>query len=468
VNKIRDFKVFNCKVISKLGKNLAEIMKGKLPNQDQRNLFRSILKDIINPKHELAILAHRIDWQYFEESFSPLYSHTGQPGVPIRTMVGLLLLKRIYNLGDETVMAQWVQNPYFQYFCGEAEFQWEAPCDPSDMVHFRKRIGEEGAEKILEASIQTRRDEIRSTNDVLIDTTAQEKNITYPTDAKLLIKVIKRCNKIAKAEGVEQRQSYKSTMKKLLLKQRFAHHPKRKKEAAAALRKLRTIAGRLVRELERKLDQDALEQYEEVLQNCNKIVTQRKNDSNKIYSLHEPETACIAKGKAHKKFEFGSKVSFAVVPKINIIVGIKNFNGNPNDTSTLEPALENIEKVCKIKFKNAIVDRGYKGKKMVRDTIIVTPRPPSSRQPYTNNTMRKKCKSRATVEPVIGHTKYGNRMIKNYLKGIAGNSINANLAAAGFNFKGLLRKIKEEVLWLKILLEIIIREKQLSPVNISS
>ncbi len=439
-------------------------MKGKLPNQNQRNLFRPILKDIINPKHEVAILSDRINWQDFEDSFSPLYSHTGQPGTPIRTMVGLLLLKRIYNLGDETVIEQWVQNPYFQYFCGEAEFQWTPPCDPSDMVHFRKRIGEQGAEKILEVSIDARRDEIKTTNDVLVDTTAQEKNITYPTDSKLLIKVIKRCNKIAKQEGVEQRQTYQRTMKKLLLMQRFAHHPKRKKEAKAALRKLRTIAGRLVRELERKLAQEAFARYELELKNCLRVVEQKKSDNNKIYSLHEPDTACIAKGKAHKKFEFGSKVSFAVVPKVNIIVGIKNFKGNPNDTSTLEPALENVEKVSKIKFKNAIVDRGYKGKKKVRDTIIVSPKPPSSRQPYSKNTMRKKCKSRAAVEPVIGHTKHGCRMIKNYLKGNAGNAINANLAAAGFNFKGLLRKIKEEVLWLKILLEIYLKTYSIDPV----
>lgn len=443
-------------------------MKGKLPNQNQRNLFRPILKDIINPEHELAILSNLINWQDFEDSFSPLYSHTGQPGVPIRSMVGLLLLKRIYNLGDETVMEQWVQNPYFQYFCGEAEFQWEPPCDPSDMVHFRKRIGEHGAEKILAVSIDTRRDEIKPTNDVLVDTTAQEKNITYPTDSKLLVKVIKRCNKIAKQEGIKQRQTYQRTMKKLLLKQRFAHHPKRKKEAKAALRKLKTIAGRLVRELERKLDQETFAHYEQELRNCLRVIEQKKSDNNKIYSLHEPDTACIAKGKAHKKFEFGSKVSFAVVPKVNIIVGIKNFNGNPNDTLTLEPALENVEKVSKIKFKNAIVDRGYKGKKKVRNTIIITPRPPSSRQPYSKNTMRKKCKSRAAVEPVIGHTKHGCRMIKNYLKGNAGNTINANLAAAGFNFKGLLRKIKEEVLWLKILLEIYFKTHCISPVIFSS
>ncbi len=421
-------------------------MKGNLPNQGQKNMFRPVLLEIINPRHELAILAHQINWDTFEKSFAKLYSHIGQPGVPIRTMVGLLLLKRIYNLGDETVMAQWLQNPYFQYFCGEAEFQWEYPCDPSDLVHFRKRIGEDGAEKIFQVSVETRKDEIK-TKDILVDTTAQEKNITYPTDAKLLLKVIQLCNKIAKQENITQRQTYKRTMKKLLLKQRFAHHPKRKKEARAALRKLRTIAGRLVRELERTLDDLALKQYAEQLINCNKIIVQQKQDKNKIYSLHEPSTACIAKGKAHKKFEFGSKVSFAVVPGVNIIVGVKNFNGNPNDTTTLEPALDNVEKISGIKFKNAIVDRGYRGKKDINGTTIVMPRPPNAKQPYSKATMRKKCRTRAAVEPVIGHVKHDCRMARNYLKGMIGNDINANLAAAGFNFRGLLNKIKEAILW---------------------
>ncbi len=421
-------------------------MKGKLPSQDQKNLFRPILKEIVNPKHELVILANKMDWKYYENCFGVHYSHLGRPSVPIRTMVGLLLLKRIYNLGDETVMEQWLQNPYFQYFCGESEFQWEYPCDPSDMVHFRKRIGAEGAEKIFQSSVTIRKDEIKN-NDVLIDTTAQEKNITYPTDAKLLIKVIELCNKIAENENISQRQNYKRTIKKLLSKQRFAHHPKRKKEASSALRKLRVIAGRLVRELERRLSRAALELYREQLRNCNKIVLQKRQDANKIYSLHEPDTACIAKGKAHKKFEFGSKVSIAIVPGSNIIVGIKNFNGNPNDTSTLEPALTNIEKITGIKFKNAIVDRGYKGKALINGTQIISPKPPNQKQAYSKSVMRKKCRSRAAIEPVIGHVKKDCRMQTNYLKGNIGNEMNANLAAAGFNFKGLLRKIKEAILW---------------------
>ena len=422
-------------------------MKGKLPNQEQRNLFHPILIEIINPNHELVILAGKMDWQSFENEFGPLYSTTGQPGIPIRTMTGLLILKRIYNLGDETVMEQWVQNPYFQYFCGESEFQWKAPCDPSDLVHFRKRIGTDGAELIFTISVQLRKDEI-SSNDLLVDTTAQEKNITYPTDAKLLTKVIELCNSIAKKESVDQRQNYKRTLKKLQIKQRFAHHPKRKKEARAALRKLRTIAGRLVRELERILDPAAIKTYARQLENCRKIIDQKKNDTNKIYSLHEPDTACIAKGKAHKKFEFGSKVSFAVIPKANIIVGVKNFNGNPHDSTTLESTIQHAQSVTGLKFKHAIVDRGYKGKKVIGETLVVSPGPPKAKSCFSNKTMRKKCRSRAAIEPIIGHVKQDCRMNRNFLKGNIGNEINALLAAAGFNLRGLLRKIKREIFWL--------------------
>ena len=238
-----------------------------------------------------------------------------------------------------------------------------------------------------------------------------------------------------------------------MISQRFAHHPKRKKQARAALRKLRTIAGRLVRELERELNEKALELYADDLENFKKVITQKREDKNKIYSLHEPGVACIAKGKAHKKFEFGSKVSFAVVPGVNIIVGVKNFNGNPNDTTTLEPTLNHVEKIVGKKFKNAIVDRGYRGKKQVNGVTIVSPKPPNAKQPYSNATMRKKCRKRAGIEPVIGHVKQDCRMQRNYLKGNIGDTINALLAAAGYNFRGLLRKIKEEILWPLFLLE---------------
>lgn len=197
-------------------------------------------------------------------------------------------------------------------------------------------------------------------------------------------------------------------------------------------------------------------------------MAQQKSDKNKIYSLHEPEVACIAKGKAHKKFEFGSKVSLAMVPGVNIIVGVKNFNGNPNDTTTLKPTLEQVEKISGIKFKNAIVDRGYKGKTKIGNTIVVSPKSPNQKQPYSNRTMRRKCRKRAAIEPIIKHVKYECRMIRNYLKGTVGNNSNAFLAAAGFNLRGLLNKIKKEILLLIFLIKETNSKQQIYLVILSS
>ena len=128
-------------------------MRGKSPNQEQRNLYRPLLLDFIDIKHELVLLANKVDWQYFEKEFLPLYSNTGKPAMPIRLMVGSLMLKRIYNLGDETLTEAWVRDPYMQYFCGMAYFEHKFPCDPSDFVHFRKRLGQKGIEKIFTKSM---------------------------------------------------------------------------------------------------------------------------------------------------------------------------------------------------------------------------------------------------------------------------------------------------------------------------
>lgn len=178
-------------------------MTGKSPNQQQRNLYRLLLLDFIDIKHELVLLANTIDWQYFEEEFSSLYSNTGKPAMPIRLMVGSLMLKRIYNLGDETLAEAWVRDPYMQYFCGVAYFEHKFPCDPSDFVHFRKRLGEKGIEKIFAYSVKLHGKDAQDKM-VLSDTTVQENNTTFPTDAKLAKKVINKLNAIANEEGVVQ------------------------------------------------------------------------------------------------------------------------------------------------------------------------------------------------------------------------------------------------------------------------
>ena len=405
-------------------------------------MFSNTLKQILNPKHTLVQLADEMPWHEFDLHYQHLYSETGMPGKPIRLMVGLIILKQLKNLSDEEVVKQWVQNPYFQYFCGESEFRWNAPCDPSDITHFRNRIGKDGFDKILEVSINIQpeankpRSKKQMTKAVVLDTTAQEKNITYPTDVKLDKKIIESCQKIAREEDLELRQSYKRTVKKLMLAQRFAHHPKNKMKAAKAKRKLHTIAGRLVRELERKLSKQAMPTYFQRLAIYRRVLTQRKQDKNKIYSLHEPEVVCIAKGKVAKRFEFGSKVSVATSKDGNIILGVVNFTGNPHDSRTIEETLKKVELLTKSKVEEAIVDRGYRWKKQINGTQIILPDPlKQDATNYQKRKMRTNFRRRAAIEPVIGHMKHTYRMKRNYLKGVQGDVINAVMAAAAFNFK---------------------------------
>lgn len=410
-------------------------------------MFKSTLKQIINPRHSLVLLADEMPWREFENEYKHLYSNTGLPAKPIRLMVGFLILKQIKGLGDETVVKEWVQNPYFQYFCGESEFRWEAPCDPSDLVHFRNRIGGDGVEKILEISvkIQPEKDKKRAMEIVSLDTTVQEKNITYPTDLKLSKRIIEQCQKIAKREGVKLRQSYKRILKKLMLMQRFAHHPKNYRKAEKAKRKMHTIAGRLIRELKRKLPDSQLPQYINRLDLYARVLDQKKWDKNKIYSLHEPHVACIAKGKVAKKFEFGSKVSVAMSKEENMVLAVVNYTGNPNDSKTIEDTLNKVEQITGRKVKAAIVDRGYKVKKTVNGTQIIKPSPlGSGSTAYEKMKMRKYFRRRSAIEPVISHMKNQYMMKRNFLKGVQGDVINAVMAGAAFNFKRWLnQKLKE-------------------------
>jgi len=366
-------------------------------------------------------------------------------------MVGLLILKQMYNLGDETLFPQWVHNPYFQYFCGESEFQWKFPYDPSNLVHFRKRIGKEGVEKIFETSVKIQNKSVAKAKEV-IDTTAQEKNVTFPIDAKLYRKIIEQCNQIVYKNNIQLRQSYTRTLKKLMLQQRFGRHPKRKKEAERARRKFKTIAGRQVRDLERNLSRIALFVYGPRLERYKKVINQKRRDRNKVYSLHETDVSCIAKGKAHKKFEYGSKVSFAMLPGSNIIVGTVNFQGNPHGSKTLQTTLDHCQKITGKTFERAIFDRGYRGRKKMRDTSLLVSGAARGKTPYEKQKYRKKFRSRAAIEPVIGHLNHDHKMIRNYLKGTFGDEINALMAATAFNLKIWMREMEKNVLLLKIFL----------------
>ena len=423
-------------------------MLGKSPIQNQKELFRPLLTEFIDMNHDLILLAKKIDWTYFEDSFSELYSHTGQPSMPIRFMVGCLMLKRIYNLGDETLAQAWIMNPYMQYFCGSSHFEHKFPCDPSDFVHFRKRIGEKGIETIFKYSVDLHGPGAK-TKMVLSDTTVQENNVTFPTDAKLAKKIIDKCRKIAVDEQVEQRQSYKRVSKDLLRKTYNSNHPKRKKNATKAQRKLRTIAGRVVRELIRELPKDIFGKYEPELRLYQQVLNQKRSDKNKIYSLHKPFTACIAKGKSHKQYEFGNKTGLVINPKELIILGIKTFQGNPHDSRTIEPLLDQIDDNLGYLPEELVYDRGGRGRTIIKGVHISTPKPPLKRDNrYARIKKRKKFQRRAAIEPVIGHLKKEFRMEQNYLTGEKSPQMNAFLAATGWNLKKMMEKLKKELLWL--------------------
>ena len=422
-------------------------MLGKNPKK-QPELFRPMLVDFIDDKHELVLLSEKIDWDYFEKEFSPLYSKTGNPSHPIRFMVGCLLLKHLYNLGDETLASAWIMNPYMQYFCGRVFFEHQFPCDPSNFVHFRKRIGEKGIEKIFSYSVRMHDAKTSTSNFVLSDTTVQENNTTFPTDAKLCKKVIDYCNKIAESEGIKQRQRYTKVSKQLVRNTYNGKHPKRAKLARKSQRQLKTIAMRLIRELERNFTAEQQEFYRESMELYTKAVTQKRNDTDKVYSLHKPFTRCIAKGKAHKQYEFGNKVGLVTTSNKGkkIILGIKAFLQTPYDGHTIEPLLEQMETGGQQLPKELVYDRGGKGKTEIKGVKISIPGVPRKTDTaYQKHTKRKKFRTRAAIEPIIGHLKTDFRLAQNYFLGETGPQINALLSATAWNMKKMMEILKEKI-----------------------
>ena len=428
-------------------------MRCQTPVKNQFNFLGNTLGELLNPKHELYLLSNAIIWDYFEQEFKELYSKNGRPAHPIRLMVSLLILKSVYNLSDEKLIEEhWEMNAYFQYFSGKEQQQWGKPCAASDLVYFRKRIGEKGIEKILKHSIDRHGKDSQDPN-VSIDSTVQEKNITYPTDSKLQKKIIDNCMKITKQEGIILRRSYKRTAKQLVRDTYNGGHPKRRKKANAAKRKLKTIAGRLIRELERKLPKTSIQLAG--LEIFKKVLIQTQKSSQKIYSLHEPEVYCIAKGKAHKKYEYGCKASVVLTQKTGIIVGAMTFKTNVYDGHTLEDVLIQTKELTGKSPLNAWVDRGYKGKQLVGETNINMPKPPLKRDTeYQKRKKRKHFRKRAAIEPIIGHLKQDHRAVRNYLKGQKGDAINFMMAAAGFNYRKLMKKLKTTIICLFFKLKI--------------
>ncbi len=427
-------------------------MIGKLEKKGQRDLFRPMLEDFIDMNQELVLLSQRIDWSYFEKEFSVYYSDKGAPSVPIRMMVGCLMLKHLYNIGDERLPEYWVRDVYFQYFCGVVHFEHKFPFDASDFVHFRHRVGEEGISKIFSYSVHLHGADLpKQSKFVLSDTTVQENNTTFPTDAKLCKKVIDKCNTIAQKEGISQRQRYTRESKQLVRDTYNGKHPKRIKQARKAKKRLKTIANTQIRELERKMSQELKGKYEKEFDLFKRAVNQKQNDTNKIYSIHKPFTRCIAKGKPHRQYEFGNKVGLITTGNKGkkIITAIKSFLENPFDGHTIEPLLKQMENNNLRLPEELAYDRGGKGKAQIKGVKIIIPaKPKASDTKYQKQKKRRKCKARAAIEPIIGHLKQDFRMAQNYLLGEKGIQINAYMAATAWNLKKMMEKLKLEFLCL--------------------
>lgn len=426
----------------------------RLGREQQLNLFQKPLIEQVNPKHPLILLSKKIPWKDLENKLAPYYSKNGRPAKPIRLMVGLLILKQMYNSSDERIVAEWIENIYFQSFCGMMSFQWKAPCNPSDITYFRNRIGEKGVAEIFKVSIEIHEEKKvdnskkeknkivldKEGEEVILDTTVQEKNITFPTDNKLYRKTIAWCLCVAKKEQIILRRSYKRELRRIYRTLRFKKTKGNSKVYSKACKRLKTIAKVLLREIQRKFTLELNEKYKEKIELCTKVLEQKKESKNKAYSLHEPKVACIAKGKTGKKYEFGSKVSIAIGKKSGLILGVANFTGSPYDGDTIENTLQNIKfnigKVPSLVY----ADRGYRGRPVVGETKILIP---TSSTKNSTKLERKKARKnfgrRSAIEPIIGHLKSDFRLCRNYLKGVVGDAINLYMAAAASNFRKWMR-----------------------------
>ena len=429
------------------------------PKQDETtgsgDLFRARLDQIINMKHELVQLCEKIDWAWIDEEIAPLFSQQGRPGLATRFVVGLLLLKHIYRLSDDGVCERWVNDPYFQYFTGEEFFRHAFPHERSDLSHWRKRLGDKLELLLAESLRVAHATGALNTKDlarVNVDTTVQPKNVTFPTDAKLLHAAIKGLNRLAQKHGVKLRQSYLRVAKRAAMMAGRYSHAKQFKRHHRCLRFLRTRLGRLIRDIRRKIEgkQDLETAFASPLSRAEQIRSQRQRQRGwKLYSFHAPEVECIGKGKASAPYEFGVKASIVSTngqaPGGQFVLHATTLPGNPYDGHTLATVLQAAQELTGREIERAYVDKGYRGHHAPNPLRVFI----SGQKRGVFGKIKRELKRRSAIEPVIGHMKSEGHLGRCYLKGRAGDAANAILSAVGHNLRRVLA-------WLKAFLRLIL------------
>ena len=418
----------------------------------QGDMFRARLDQILDIGHEKVVLAGKIDWDFLAERCGAAYSDKpGHPALPTRLMAGLHILKYADNLSDEEICARFLENPYYQYFCGEEFFRHDLPLDRSSLTRWRQRMGEAKLQALLQESlavaVKLGAAKPADFTRAVVDTTVAEKNVAFPTDAKLIHRARERLVRQAKADGIDLRQSYVRLGKQALIAHQRYAHAKQYKRAGKQLRKLKTYLGRTIRDIRRKTkgNEDLEAAFLRPLWLAERVMTQKTRDPlPKIYSLHAPEVECIGKGKAHKPYEFGVKASIATTLKRSkggqFAIHAKALPGRPYDGHTLESVIPDIEDLTGATLSRILADAGYRGHnapKSHKFRVFLT-----GQKRRVTPAIKRQMKRRAAVEPVIGHLKDGHRMDRNFLAHKMGDAINPILAAAGYNFRLILKWIR--------------------------
>jgi transposase, IS5 family len=448
----------------------------------QTDMFRSRLDQILNLDHELARLARLIDWSFIENHCGTAYSDVaGQPPLPTRLMAGLAILKHMHSLSDEALCDRWIENPYYQYFCGEEFFRHALRFDRSSMTRWRQRMGAERLDALVQESLavalKTKALRVADCADVIVDTTVQEKAAAFPTDARLADRARVRLVRLAARHGVRLRQSYARVGKLALMKHQRYAHAKQFKRAGRELRFLRVRLGRVMRDIERAIadrpDLDA--HFRRELFNASRVLAYKRGrvvtkgfsagasgadphprgsaqpGPAPIYSLHASEVECIGKGKVQKPYEFGVKVSITTTlrpaPGGQFVLCAKALPGKPYDGHTLATIIPATEAITGVEIKRIVADKGYRGGNAPKpyDLRVFV----SGQKRRMTDAIKRQMRRRSAVEPVIGHLKAEHRMGRNHLAHKSGDAANAVLAAAGYNFRRLLSWLALWLAWMR-------------------